>query len=318
MNHLKGVNLGGWLVLEKWMTPSVFKGTDAKNEYELAGTDRGRRVLKKHHQTFITEGDFRWLRDKGYLLIRLPVGHWVFGDAPPYVGAVKQLDFAFQMAEKYDLQILLDLHGAPGAQNAADHSGSGRPGLSAWLDSPDKKEATIHVLERLVERYNPSEALWGIELVNEPLADRFGFKLVRFYRRTYRRLTKIAKPGLYIVFSDGFNPLFITGALPRSKLHPVAIDCHFYQCFGRQNKQLSFEQHLRKARWRHWLIRFLGLWQPVIVGEWSAMLPFRPSPELTQQYFNQQQIIHQEAIAQCYWNYKTEAGGRWNLRDMLE
>ena len=29
---LRGVNLGGWLVLEKWMTPSLFDGTAAADE----------------------------------------------------------------------------------------------------------------------------------------------------------------------------------------------------------------------------------------------------------------------------------------------
>lgn len=29
---MRGVNLGGWLVLEKWMTPSVFGCLDAVGE----------------------------------------------------------------------------------------------------------------------------------------------------------------------------------------------------------------------------------------------------------------------------------------------
>jgi glucan 1,3-beta-glucosidase len=29
---LRGVNLGGWLVLEKWMTPSMFDGLQATDE----------------------------------------------------------------------------------------------------------------------------------------------------------------------------------------------------------------------------------------------------------------------------------------------
>ena len=29
---LRGVNLGGWLVLEKWMTPSLFAGLQAEDE----------------------------------------------------------------------------------------------------------------------------------------------------------------------------------------------------------------------------------------------------------------------------------------------
>jgi glucan 1,3-beta-glucosidase len=30
--RLSGVSLGGWLVLEKWMTPSLFAGLDATDE----------------------------------------------------------------------------------------------------------------------------------------------------------------------------------------------------------------------------------------------------------------------------------------------
>ena len=32
---VKGVNLGNWLVLEKWMSPVVFAGTTAEDEYYL-------------------------------------------------------------------------------------------------------------------------------------------------------------------------------------------------------------------------------------------------------------------------------------------
>ena len=32
---IKGVNLGNWLVLEKWMSPALFDGTTAEDEYYL-------------------------------------------------------------------------------------------------------------------------------------------------------------------------------------------------------------------------------------------------------------------------------------------
>lgn len=33
--NIKGVNLGNWLVLEKWMSPALFEGTTAEDEYYL-------------------------------------------------------------------------------------------------------------------------------------------------------------------------------------------------------------------------------------------------------------------------------------------
>ena len=57
---LRGVNLGNWLLLEKWMRPSLFEGTSAKDEYtlcEVLGPAAGARMLR-HRDTFIQEEDF--------------------------------------------------------------------------------------------------------------------------------------------------------------------------------------------------------------------------------------------------------------------
>lgn len=63
---LRGVNLGGWLVLEKWMTPSVFEGLQATDETtwcaELGAAATQR--LQQHWNTFITREDFVWLHEQ--------------------------------------------------------------------------------------------------------------------------------------------------------------------------------------------------------------------------------------------------------------
>ena len=58
---IKGVNLGNWLVLEKWMSPKLFDGTDAEDEFHLcADLDRAtrRERLKVHRDSYVTERDF--------------------------------------------------------------------------------------------------------------------------------------------------------------------------------------------------------------------------------------------------------------------
>ena len=35
LDYIKGVDLGNWLVLEKWMNPALFDGTTADDEYYL-------------------------------------------------------------------------------------------------------------------------------------------------------------------------------------------------------------------------------------------------------------------------------------------
>ena len=61
---IRGVNLGNWLVLEKWMSPKLFDGTDAEDESHLcADLDRAttRERLKVHRDSYVTERDFAYI-----------------------------------------------------------------------------------------------------------------------------------------------------------------------------------------------------------------------------------------------------------------
>ena len=122
----RGVNLGSWLVLEKWLVPSVFQRLKATDEYtfcqELGPTEAERR-LRRHWDAWITDKDFAWLAAHGLNAVRLPLGYWVLGGEPPYVPAADVVDRAFAQAKAHGIGVLLDLHGAPGSQNGNDHSG---------------------------------------------------------------------------------------------------------------------------------------------------------------------------------------------------
>lgn len=321
---LTGVNLGGWLVLEKWITPSVFRGSKARNEFELSRTEQGRERIKHHHETFITEEDLKWLKNNDVGLLRVPVGHWIFGDDEKYVGAIDRLDWLVTTSLSYGLKVLLDLHAAPGAQNNAAHSGSGNTNRNEhstkWLNDLSVQEEAIKVLEKIAVRYKDSPNIWGIELLNEPVIDRFGLKLAQFHRRAYKRLIKVARPGTHIVFSDGYAPLLTTNTfwLMKKKGFPVVMDCHIYQVFGEKNKKITFNHNVKRITYINYFLQFLKLQQPVIVGEWSAMLPHIVTQDQTKQYIAWQLKAFSPAKAQFYWNYKTEADGRWNYRDMAQ
>lgn len=112
-DFIKGVNLGGWLLLERWMSPSLFAGTDAVDEYTLMQQPGAARKIEKHRASFITEEDFTWLRDHGINAVRIPVGYWVLDGAWPYTKAQSQLDWAMDMAARYNIRVLIDVHGLP-------------------------------------------------------------------------------------------------------------------------------------------------------------------------------------------------------------
>ena len=86
------------------------------------------------------------------------------------IGCVKELDRAFAWAQAYGLTILLDLHTAPLGQNGFDNGGI--CGVCRWSQCPDEVEYVLTVLERLAKRYGRHQALWGIEVLNEPITER--------------------------------------------------------------------------------------------------------------------------------------------------
>ena len=63
---LVGTNLGGWLVLEPWITPSLFYrflgktksdgvGVDSYTFCEALGPHEGNKVMKAHWESWVTE-----------------------------------------------------------------------------------------------------------------------------------------------------------------------------------------------------------------------------------------------------------------------
>ena len=151
--QIRGVNFGNWLVLEKWMSPELFDGIDAEDEVWLNRVmDQPEKEarLKKHRDTYITEKDFKQVADLGLNLIRLPVPFFVFGDREPYIGCIEYVDKAFDWAEKYGVQILVDLHTVPRSQKGYDNGGI--TGVWKRGKNPEEVEFALTVLGRLAQR----------------------------------------------------------------------------------------------------------------------------------------------------------------------
>jgi glucan 1,3-beta-glucosidase len=202
---LRGVNLGSWLVLERWMVPDVYDGTDAQDEYSLClGLgNQAKSRLDRHRETFITADDFRWIRDHGLNAVRLPVGYWALEAPKPFVECSRFIDFALDQCQSNGLKLLLDLHGAPGSQNGWDHSG--RSGPINWPKDPQNIKETLRVLESFAQKYGSHPALYGIELLNEPRPAIPIEILQQFYQDGYTRIRAHAGPGVAVVIHDSFR-----------------------------------------------------------------------------------------------------------------
>lgn len=293
MKKIKGVNLGNWLVLEKWMLPELFEGTGAEDEVWLnrkMNPAELKEKMKEHRDTFITEQDFAFIKEQGIWLLRIPVPYFIFGDRPPFNGCVEYLDKAFDWAEKYGLQILIDLHTVPGSQNGYDNGGL--TGVCKWCKNPEEVEFALTVLERLAKRYGQREGLYGIEALNEPISflvyatapstgkavDKEEAKgsgyvplpfLENFYRNAYRRLRKILPENKTIVFHDGFRLRHWGKFFHKEHMKNVVLDTHIYifamESFVPIHMPWVYQIYI-KSQQR--LIERIQKDVPVVVGEW--------------------------------------------------
>lgn len=312
---LRGVNLGGWLVVEKWITASLFAGTTAIDQYTLVRSPDGPARLRRHYESFIVEKDFIWLKQHNINAVRVPVGFWALSDEPPLMNVRKQLDWLFVMAQKYDIAVLLCMHAAPGSQNGRDHSG--KVGNVEWYRAHNKAK-TLHALSSVAERYSNHPNLWGVELLNEPqVINPWQYiQLLCWSRRASRQLQRHFE-GLRVIYSDAFMPLLWTGRVPG------VLDVHHYQSFSRADKRLTVPQHVLKVAKVATKIAKWQRQQPVIIGEWSlgldgVSLQGAPRGENEEQFGTAQLRAYSGAAGWFFWNYKTEQSGGWNYRHLVE
>lgn len=293
MERVKGVNLGNWLVLEKWMLPSLFEGADTHDEiglYKKLEPEVLAARVKAHRETYITEEDFAAIAAHGLNLVRLPVPYFVFGDCPPYLGCIDYVDRAMDWAEKRGVQVLVDLHTVPGCQNGYDNGG--RMGVCKWHKDPEGVEFALTVLERLARRYGMRPGLYGIEVVNEPISalvwltsptrkraedpeEAKGSSYVplsflkKFYVEAYWRLRAILPPEKVIVFHDGFRLGAWKDFFVRAGMENVVLDTHIYiyamECFVPIHKPWVYKLYTAIERRK---IERAQRYTPVIVGEW--------------------------------------------------
>ncbi|KAF9158172.1 hypothetical protein DFQ26_007925 [Actinomortierella ambigua] len=288
---IRGVNLGGWLVLEPFITPSLFEpyvDQGVEDEYtltKLLGRDKAQDLLRRHYSTWVTEDTFKRIRDLGLNHVRIPIGFWALGNLAedePYVPDLS-LDYLLQglkWAAKYGLRVMVEIHAAPGSQNGWNHSG--HAGKIHWVDGTllgtKNGQRTIEYMTQLVRLVNGSGfehvvPMFGI--LNEPAI----FMLERndvdqWYKQAFaalRNVTGGAGHGPWAVIHDGFLGLsewegFMPGA------DRLALDVHQYLIFDYHLIRLPRAEQVRFPcyAWGQHMRRSNEAFGPTLVGEFSS------------------------------------------------
>lgn len=263
-NEIYGVNLGGWLVLEPYITPSLFEAFDGPDntkpvdEYHFTcayGKDKALQVLQKHWASFIVESDFEKMASLGLNFVRIPIGYWAFEllEDDPYVqGQEYYLDLALDWCKKYNLKAWIDIHGVPGGQNSFDNSGL--RDVLTWQEVDYYTTLTYSVLSQISEKYSKdyyNEVVIGIELVNEPLGPALDQnKLIQYYENGYKMVRESGD--VPVIIHDAFFQLNhywdnILNTEIDSSVWDVIVDHHHYQIFSVGELQRSIDDKVAFA-----------------------------------------------------------------------
>ncbi|QRW18432.1 Cellulase (glycosyl hydrolase family 5 protein) [Rhizoctonia solani] len=297
-DHMRGVNLGGWLVLEPFISPALYEpyqpsapgygGIHAIDEWTLcqaiaANSSSGgvAKVIEEHYATFITEEDFAKIAAAGLNWVRIPIPYWAVEKFPeePFLERVAWKYFlkAIEWSRKYGLRINLDLHTIPGSQNGFNHSG--KRGQVNWMHGVmgvANAQRSLNIIRSITEfisqdQYKNIVPFFGV--VNEAQTSRIGIDTITsFYIEMHdmmRNITGLGK-GPFISVHDGFQPLerwvdFMPGS------DRVALDSHPYFAFSETLDSSPLAQQVTRPCSR-WGARFNGTMDTygfAAAGEWS-------------------------------------------------
>lgn len=208
--HLKGVNLGNWLLPEGYMFKLKNCNSPRKIDQavrELIGNSATTKFWDSFLENYITEADIKWLSESGVNVIRLPFDYRLLTH-DDFLGrdihGYKYIDNTVKWCEKYGIYILLDMHGAPGGQTGDNIDNSdGYPWL--FVDEGMKQQVT-DIWRELARRYANDSTIIGYNLLNEPIAHYFEKDSLKPYLEPlYKRITKAIREvdQNHIVFLGG-------------------------------------------------------------------------------------------------------------------
>jgi glucan 1,3-beta-glucosidase len=284
---IRGVNLGGWLDLEPFITPSLFSYPTSDNvvdEWTLCEKlgSSAAYTLEQHYSTFVTQSTFQEIASAGLDHVRIPYPYWAVTTYPgdPYVPQIawRYLLRAIEWARQSGLRVNLDLHSIPGSQNGWAHSG--HQGVIGWLNGTDgtlNGQRALDIHKQLStffaqERYNNVITIYG--LMNEPLMLELNYQSVLDWDT--QAISIIRGNGIkqYISFGDGFLALTAWDDMFKGVDSKLIMDTHQYQVFNVDQLGLSPQNRIQLAcsGWTGLITAALNPttgWGPIMNGEFS-------------------------------------------------
>jgi endoglucanase len=219
--------------------------------------------------------------------VRVPFNHTLLeDDDKPGVykpEGWKVLDSLLYWCDKHHVYVILDLHAAPGGQNAYFISDPDK-GKKMWND-PANVSRTVALWKAIAVRYKSRRIIAGYDLLNEPGFDKK--LLMPIYRQIISAIREADPHHMIILEGSALaTDMSMFTSLPDAN---TILSFHMYNWFG-DNRTKKLERHKKIAR---------NLDVPLWVGEFGEN-KYEMLRSTVQMYSN----IDYNVKGWCFWTWK--------------
>jgi len=232
--HLKGANLGNWLINEFWMMGQGSNGIDDQCKLEAVldkrfGYAERDRLFQLFRDNWMKPADWDMLAKFGVNVVRLPFIHTVVEDEQHpgtlRADAWRYLDDAIAQAEQRGIYVILDLHGAAGSQGWEQHSGCANRNL--FWTTPAYQDRTVWLWQQVAARYKDRPAVAGYSLLNEPWGTS-ATDLANVVTKLYTAVRAVDPNHVVILPGHNSGGIAAYGDPAAKGMTNVAFEMHFY------------------------------------------------------------------------------------------
>ncbi|KAF2115262.1 putative glucan endo-1,6-beta-glucosidase B [Lophiotrema nucula] len=343
---IRGVNLGSLFIIEPWMAPQEWKEMGCKDTHAedecvaKLGQNVANAAFQQHWETYITADDLDRMKTYGLNTIRVPVGFWIVEDLVKRdiehfpQGGMVYLDRLVDWAAQRGIFVILDLHGAPGAQSDNPFTGYNSRRTSFFTEQNYQRATSF--LANLTHRIHSNDiyrTTGMIEVLNEPERhhDDGNDNLLNFYAAANKMIRDIEneknipkEQRLTIQYMDASWGAGDPKSVMKNEAG-IAYDNHRYLKWAWLDSHTKASYHATSCN-----DSFNSTLIPLVIGEWSLSVKdekqgseeFNPEIWSNRAWYKQwwaaQIQAYEKQAGWIFWSWKAEGDWRWSYKNATE
>jgi aryl-phospho-beta-D-glucosidase BglC (GH1 family) len=275
--RLRGLNVGGWFIMEKWMCPLDSSGSLPDTYSAITNLDSRfgvateQSLINAYQTNWITTTDLDNITNAGYNCVRMPVWWGNFYSITNTTSsgwrtdAFTVLDWLVTNCALRGIYVVIDMHGVVGGQGTSDDTGWQNQN-QYWTNSTDQSQ-TAYMWRQIATHFNGNSAVAGYDLINEPDGTSSIADVWPAYTNLYT-IVRAVDPNHMIIVEGTFGS-WDWSMLPNPSVYGwtnIVYSMHEYQYnssitqieAGADNQVADFHNHLS------WNV-------PDYIGEWNNM-----------------------------------------------